>query len=618
MHGRMISLRRVSLVLAALAASVFLSARTLSADSFDWRSVNGLNWNSTVKSQFGGTCWDFAAVGSFESKYKLTRNDASFNPDLSEEQLCWETSPDLGGTGGGSGVDAMAYCVSHGVVSESECPYQSSSPDVGIAPYWPLNTGWQNRAWISTTGSTPFVTSTTSGIKAAVKLQGPLLTGILSTNDLYDSVASLIANYRGPKSGVDHAVVIVGYQDDTNVPSGGYWIIKNSWDTGWGNSGYGYIPYGDVENHSSTQAYASPVYYTGSMATVTWGGGTGTWAGGGGNWSGVDQYGNSLPTYAWENKETSATFSTVGGSMSLNGTVIAHGVTIAAAATGYVFNGVNNGALTVTGGGITAHQTVAFNVPVTIGAPQTWTIDSGKSLTVGGIHTIISNLTINAAGNLYVNGAIDGGGVLNAGGATPGSITFSGAGSLYATGSGTVPVNLVYNSTGGLYFSVPAGQTRTWSGTISGNGTGTIYKMDQGTLVLSTSNTYNNGAVYIGGGMLQGDFGAGLPSSTFLTLDGGVLQASNSSAGTFTRGLATSGSNKFQWSSGGGGFSAGAGSLTINIGGQGTPTSLVWGSTSGTNIQGALKFGSPTSQNVTIFRNPVNFNGTTPHDQRGR
>ena len=106
-----------------------------------------------------------------------------------------------------------------------------------------------------------------------------------------------------------------------------------------------------------------------------------------------------------------------------------------AGATGYVFNGVNSGALTVTAGGITAHESVAFNVPVSIGAPQTWTIDSGKSLTVGGIHTIISNLTINAAGNVYVNGVIDGGGVLNANGAAPGSITFSGAGSFNASGS---------------------------------------------------------------------------------------------------------------------------------------------------------------------------------------
>ena len=339
------------------------------------------------------------------------------------------------------------------------------------------------------------------------------------------------------------------------------------------------------------------------MATVTWGGGTGTWASGGSNWSGSDQYGNTLATYAWENKETAATFNTVGGSMSINGTVIAHGITISSGATGYVFNGVNNGALTVTAGGITAHESVAFNVPVWIGAPQTWTIDSGKSLSIGDLHTIVSNLTVNAAGNFYTSGAIDGGGVLNANGAAPGSITFTGAGNFYATGSSTVPVNLVDNSSGGLYLDTPAGQTRTWTGSISGSGTGTLHKTDQGMLILAGGNSYS-GPTSINGGVLQ----FSLPSS-FLTLNGGVYQPLSSSAGTFSRSLGTSGSNLFEWTANGGGFSAGAGSLTVSVGGG--PGTLTWGTTPGTNIVGTLSFGSSSSQNVTIFRNPVNLNGAT-------
>jgi len=173
MHSREISLCRASLIFAALAASVFSSARTLSADSFDWRNVNGYNWNSTIKSQFGGTCWDFAAVGAFESKYMLTRNDTSFVPDLSEEQLCWETDPELGGTGGGGGVEAMAYCASHGVVSETVCPVEANSAywdAPGPGDPWPLESvfpapdSWQKHICISAPNSTPLVPSTTAGI----------------------------------------------------------------------------------------------------------------------------------------------------------------------------------------------------------------------------------------------------------------------------------------------------------------------------------------------------------------------------------------------------------------------------------------------------------------------
>ena len=149
----------------------------------------------------------------------------------------------------------------------------------------------------------------------------------------------------------------------------------------------------------------------------------------------------------------------------------------------------------------------------------------------------------------------------------------------------------------------PAGQTRTWTGSISGTGSGTLHKTDQGMLIVSGSTSYS-GPTSIDGGVLQINL-----SSGFLTLNGGVWQSSSSSAGTFTRGLATSGSNKFEWTAAGGGFAAGAGSLTVNVGGSSTAGTLTWGSTPGTNIIGTLMFGSGSSQNATLFRNPVNLNG---------
>ena len=42
--------------------------------------------------------------------------------------------------------------------------------------------------------------------------------------------------------GINHTVMGVGYQDDSVLSAGGYWIIKDSGGPSWGDSGYGYIP----------------------------------------------------------------------------------------------------------------------------------------------------------------------------------------------------------------------------------------------------------------------------------------------------------------------------------------------------------------------------------------
>jgi len=86
---------------------------------------------------------------------------------------------------------------------------------------------WSSRLWkISSYGK---VSRSRDKIKEALICNGPL------------SVASI--NWG-------HAITLSGYSD-----SGGYWIIKNSWGTGWGDGGYGKIsytghPYSDIINYA--------------------------------------------------------------------------------------------------------------------------------------------------------------------------------------------------------------------------------------------------------------------------------------------------------------------------------------------------------------------------------
>jgi autotransporter-associated beta strand protein len=654
---------RIRFFFLVVIASVAFCASPAKADSFDWRNVGGYNWNTPVKNQFGGTCWDFSSCGTLEAKYKLTRNDSVYNPDVSEQHICWETNPDMGSTGGGWGSSVLNYFTSHGVVSEAECPYQSSSPDTGIAPYWPLATGWESRVWKSVSNANNFSTDLNT-IKSYLKTQGPLEIGIWAGHDLYDTVAQLKAQYSGPDgSSLDHEVVLVGYYDDAAVPTGGYWVIKNSWGSGGGDgTGYYYIPYGNVEIHNDISAITGPVYYTGEMSSATWKGGTATWSSGGNNWTKTASNGTPVTpaTYAWENKETGATFDTANTApITISGAVIAHGLKFASGATGYSFTG---GALTVTGGGITADESVSFASPVYIGGPQTWNVAAGKNATVSGaFHTIISDVTFAGAGDKVISGAIDGGGVLNTyGGAKPGGLIQSGTGTLTLsgttnfsgditaqTGSGTMYINIPGGSDGifngawngggtvsvnssgtftlgggasnftgtliwqqpiSLIFTPAAGSTSTFASQI--NNDGSVTQDGAGVTVFSNRLTNLNnytGGTTIKSGVLQANSGNGLPTTSFLTLDGGILQVNGSSSVVFSRSLGTIGS-AFAWTENGGGFSASTGTMLVNIPGG----ALTWSSDPadlGSKILGTLKLSSWNAQNITYFLNPVNLNG---------
>lgn len=54
---------------------------------------------------------------------------------------------------------------------------------------------------------------------------------------------------------VGHAVALVGFQDDADFSGGGFFILRNSWDSHWGpenpfGAGYGTLPYGYVQRYN--------------------------------------------------------------------------------------------------------------------------------------------------------------------------------------------------------------------------------------------------------------------------------------------------------------------------------------------------------------------------------
>jgi len=490
-----------------------------SAEDFDWGptfnisslgyTITGLNFTSPVTDQGKwGTCWDFAATAALEANYKITRNDTAYSIDLSEQQVPMAFK-NYGG--GGNASAAMSYQVSNGIVQETELPYHPYSHFKSPSSEWPLHSGWQDRAVIPT--SYTRVTATTANMKAMLKAYGPMTVGI--NGDGYDFYwpGGSVPNNSGS---TNHEVLLVGYHDATSADPtgikslGGYWIIKNSWSTGWGSyGGYGFVPYTYIEGRNDVYALNGQAYYTGAMATATWNGGSGAWAAGMQTWT------TTAGSYAWENKETQAVFNASGTSnaITIGGTAIAHGLTINTGAVGYTFSA---GALTVTDSGIVANESVVINCPVTVGAPQTWTTAAGKTLTVNNnVHTVISTLTVDGAGNTYIGGVIDGGGVINNLGVAPGNLVKNGAGTLTIAGPSSYASTISLNA-GTLNLAPAAELTAVYSGNISGSGSLTM--TGTGTVVLSGTNSYI-GLTTVTAGTLQ--LGANA-QALVLTLAGGA------------------------------------------------------------------------------------------------
>jgi fibronectin-binding autotransporter adhesin len=593
--------------LAGIVITVIFSPSWAAAEDFDWRNINGQNWVTSVKNQGGaGTCWDFAACGTIEAKYMLTRDDTTYQPDISEQQ---SVCAGVGSISGGNAYEVDNYARSNGIVLESELPYTEQNS----SPLWPLAAGWGNRAF----KPTDVYTTVSQGadlayVKACLKAYGPLTLHCVVPNDWY--------NLQDGSGSGNHEVEIVGFHDDQNVPGGGYWIIKNSWGWWWNGdgtySGYGQISYaarpdysdpwynifGWWDNHDVT-AISGSVYFTGPSATVSWTGGSGVWAQGGNTWSGTDMYGNNLPNFVWDNFEPMATFGTTGGrTVTINGAVVGRGVTITSGATDYVFNGTNNAKLTTTAGGLVIHESVTFNnVDLKIGAPQTWTIDTDKSLYIGGsLHTIVNSLTINGDGNITITGNIDGGGTLNSMGWAPGAITKNGAGTLHLTGAAGYGVPLT--ASGVISFEQDGANCANFYNNISGSAE--VQKHNSGMVILGGSNSYT-GLTRIFGGAVQANVGAGIPGQSAVVLQGGVLQSN--SAVTYT--------DKFWaevpdyrcvsiWS---GGFAGGGGKMTVNLRGDGSV--VLWSGNGDTGIAGDLILSSTTAQYEVEFQNVLDLNG---------
>eukprot|EP01065_Artemidia_motanka_P024044 TRINITY_DN286_c0_g1_i1.p2 TRINITY_DN286_c0_g1~~TRINITY_DN286_c0_g1_i1.p2 ORF type:complete len:390 (+),score=158.88 TRINITY_DN286_c0_g1_i1:72-1172(+) len=192
----------------------------------DWREKK--NVVTPVKNQGGcGSCWAFASTETVESAVAIATGKQFV---LAPQELvsCAPNPQQCGGTGGCQGSTeplAFQYVAGAGMVAESTYPYEGvtgtcskskiAKPIVGIKNY------------------TRLPANDYGSLMKAVATVGPIAISVDASWGAYEE--GVFTGNCGTT--IDHAVQLVGYGTDS--ASGlDYWLVRNSWGAGWGESGY--------------------------------------------------------------------------------------------------------------------------------------------------------------------------------------------------------------------------------------------------------------------------------------------------------------------------------------------------------------------------------------------
>jgi C1A family cysteine protease len=214
-------------------------------------SVDLRQWCSPIEDQGDlGSCTANAGVGVLE--YFQRR---AFGKHLDASRLfLYKATRNLLGVSGEAGAElrtTMKAMVLFGVPPESYWPYKIESfDDEPQAFCYAFAQSYKTTKYFRLDPPGQDTGMTLKAVKKSLAAGLPPMFGFTVYSSMPgegDGTGDIPFPGRGDSMDGGHAVVAVGYDDSKKVgKDAGALIIRNSWGTGWGEKGYGWLPYSYV------------------------------------------------------------------------------------------------------------------------------------------------------------------------------------------------------------------------------------------------------------------------------------------------------------------------------------------------------------------------------------
>ena len=218
--------------------------------AFDWRDKNGRSYIGDIRDQGPcGSCYAFAACAAAEGVYN--RANGLYDEecvDFSESFVIWclgrlpqYNEHFYGCWGADYSYSELEALTVEGVTSEDDFPYVTADP--GDCSHW-----GDRRITFNSWRRAPC--SDVPAIKEAIMNYGPVDAAVFVGWDFHSYGDGIYTDlntgcwadpcYYTP---TNHAISLVGWDDNGDPETSGYWILRNSWGSGWGEEGYMRIGY---------------------------------------------------------------------------------------------------------------------------------------------------------------------------------------------------------------------------------------------------------------------------------------------------------------------------------------------------------------------------------------